>query len=236
MARRNEAERLLREGLYPSQIAARMNVSVKSVVQYLRTQVGEGSLRLSDLYFSWPPQKREILQKAGRKYYPDDRLLSMNDLSRDDFQLFNSLCIPRVFRGDLYEYVSDTEVAIHRLVRDRLEREFGLGEHGWWRKGIPKGIREKCASRREEDDDPCEEPYAYTTLIELKVTIINNWKLLKGELPTDYSANRKLLESHLNRLNRIRNSVMHPVKNRTWSDDDFYFARTICALFKSSST
>ena len=58
MARKNEAEQLLRQGLCPSEIAGRMGISVKSVVQYLRTQVGEGSLRLSDLYFSWPPEKR----------------------------------------------------------------------------------------------------------------------------------------------------------------------------------
>jgi hypothetical protein len=233
MARKNEAEKLLRNGLCPSEIARRMGISLKSVIQYLRTQVGEGSLRLTDLYFSWPPQKREILQKAGRGRYPDEYLLSANGLCRDDLELFQSLRSPRVFSGDLYEYVSLAEVAIHRLVRDRLKREFGPEEDGWWRKGIPSRIRMTCASRREEDDDPCEEPYAYTTLIDLVTVISKSWGLFETEVPKDYRVNRKQLESDLVRLNRIRNSVMHPVKERKWSEDDFVFVRRMCDLFGS---
>ena len=171
MARKEEAEQLLRQGLCPCEIAGRMGISVKSVIQYLRTQVGEGALRLSDLYFSWPPAKREILLKAGRGRYADIRLLSANGLSRDELELFQSLSSPRVFTGDLYEYVSAAEVAIHRLVRARLEREFGSDEDGWWRNGIPSHIRVKCVSRREEDEYPCETPYAYTTLIDLVAVI-----------------------------------------------------------------
>jgi hypothetical protein len=231
MARKNEVEHLLRQGLYPSQIAKRLGISVKSVVQYLRTQVGEGSLRLSDLYFSWPAAKREILDQASRRKYPDVHLLSANELSRDDLELFQSLSTRRVFAGDLYEHVSEAEVAIHRLVRSCLEREFGSGRDAWWREGIPSNIRSKCAARREEDEDPCDEPYAYTTLIDLRSVISNNWSLFGTEVPEEYRANRKQLESDLLRLNGIRNSVMHPVKERKWSEDDFVFVRRIRALF-----
>jgi hypothetical protein len=230
MARKNEAEQLLRQGLCPSEIAGRMGISVKSVIQYLRTQVGEGSLRLSDLYFSWSPTKREILQNASFGEYTD-RLLTANGLCRDELYLFLSVSGPYVFVGDLYEYVSMAEVGIHRLVRVRLEHEFGPDENGWWRKGIPSSIRVKCVSRREEDDDPCEEPYAYTTLIDLGGVISKNWGLFEAEVPKDYRANRKQLESDLVRLNKIRNSVMHPVKERKWSEDDFVFARRMCASF-----
>lgn len=66
MARKHEAEKLLREGSYPSEIARHMGISVKSVIQYLRTRVGEGSLRLSDVYFSWTPEKREVLGSTCR--------------------------------------------------------------------------------------------------------------------------------------------------------------------------
>jgi hypothetical protein len=231
MARKNEAEHLLRQGLYLSQIARRMGISVKSVVQYLRTQIGEGSLRLSDLYFSWPATKREILDQANRTKYPDVHLLSANDLSRDDLELFQSLKSRRVFAGDLYEHVSEAEVAIHRLVRSRLEREFSSGRDAWWRGGIPSSIREKCAVRREQDENPCDEPYAYTTLIDLVPVISKNWSLFVAEVPKEYRTNRKQLESDLVRLNGIRNSVMHPVKERKWSEDDFVFVRRIRALF-----
>src|ERR671924_352935 len=97
MARKNEAEQLLRQGYYPASIAREMRISVRSVIQYLQTRVGEGALRLSDLYFSWPPEKREVMQHArqgGRAAGPQ---LSANDLTRDDLYLFQSLRNSRVF-------------------------------------------------------------------------------------------------------------------------------------------
>ncbi len=74
-----------------------------SVIQYLCTRVGDGSLRLSDVYFSWPPERREVLQRAGRGKYPDDHLLSSNGLCRQELELFQSLRNRRVFSGDMYE-------------------------------------------------------------------------------------------------------------------------------------
>lgn len=227
MARKNDAEKLLRDGSCPSEIANHMGVSVKTAIQYLCTQVGEGTLRLSDIYFSWPSEKRAILQQAGGGAYPDHRLLSANGLCSDEFDLFHSLRGRGVFRGDMYEYISEVEIALHQLVRMTLEREFGDGETGWWRSGIPKDIRKSCVSRREEDDEPCEQSYPYTTLIELSAIISKNWAVFKAVVPTEYAANRKELESALRRLNRIRNAVMHPVKERKWTEDDFEFVRSI---------
>jgi len=233
MARKHEAEKLLREGSCPSEIAGHMGISVKSVIQYLCTRVGEGSLRLSDVYFSWPPEKREVLQRAGRGKYPDDRLLSSNGLCREELELFESLRGRRVFSGDMYEYISEAEVAIHGLVRMILERDLGAEESGWWREGIPGSIRGKCALRREEDDEPCQAPYAYTTLIDLSTVISKNWTLFQSAVPREYAANRKQLESDLIRLNRIRNAVMHPVKERKWTEDDFEFVRRVSGQFKA---
>lgn len=233
MARKHAAEQLLRQGLCPSEIAGQMGISVKSVIQYLCTRVGEGSLRLSDLYFSWAPEKREALQQAGRGRYPDDRILSSNGLCREELELFESLRSRRVFSGDMYEYISEAEVAIHRLFRAILERELGVEESGWWRDGVPSNIRVKCASRREEDDEPCEAAYAYTTLIDLSTVISKNWTMFQEILRRGYAANRKQLESDLIRLNGIRNAVMHPVKERRWTEDDFEFVRRICGLFKA---
>lgn len=230
MARKDEAQEWLRDGLYPSAIAQRMDISARSVIQYLRTKVGEGTLRLSDVYFSWPAEKRQILQQAGRKKCADVRLLSANGLSREDLELFQSFRNSRIFAGDLYEYISLTELAIHRLARARLEREFGSREDGWWRKGIPSAIRIKCVSRREEDEDPAD-PFSYTTLIDLLSIISNNWPLFQTEVPDAYRSDRKKLASVLVRLNGIRNSVMHPVKKRKWSEDDFTFVRGMWTLF-----
>ena len=65
MARKHEAEVLLRAGHHPSAIATAMGISVKSVIQYLSTRVGEGGLLQSELYFSWSPELRAVLQEEG---------------------------------------------------------------------------------------------------------------------------------------------------------------------------
>jgi hypothetical protein len=233
MARKFEAEKLLKQGAHPLQVAKQMGISVNSAIQYLCTRVGEGSLRLSDIYFSWPPEKREILQHARRDGHIELRLLSSNGLSREELELFESLRKPNVFSGDMYDYVSAAEVTIHKLVRMVLEQSFGAEESGWWREGIPVSIREKCASRRELDDEPSGSSYAYTTLIDLSTIISKNWALFQGVVPKEYSGNRRQLEKDFNRLNGIRNGVMHPVKERKWTEEDFEFVRLVSAQFDS---
>ena len=89
-------------------------------------------------------------------------------------------------------------------------------------------------SQREEDQDPAEE-FAYTTLIDLLTVISKNWRLFQSEIPEQYRPDRKKLESDLTRLNGIRNSVMHPVKERRWSDDDFMFVRSLRNLFDGTA-
>jgi len=157
-----------------------------------------------------------------------------NGLCREELELFESLRSRGVFSGDMYDYVSKAEVAIHKLVRAILERALGAGENGWWREGIPVSVREKCASRRELDEHPSEHPYTYTTLIELSTIMSTKWELFQGRVPSPYPTNRKQLETDLRRLNGIRNAVMHPVKERKWTEDDFEFVRRISRQFKSA--
>lgn len=230
MARKHEAEQHLRDGLSPSDIASRMGITVSSVIQYLRTRVGEGALRFSDIYFAIPADKRDLLQMAlaqrdEQGSIPQHEMQSKN-LTREELDLFDSLRTHRVFAGDMYEYISDVELTLHSWVRRTLENEFGAGELEWWRNGIPSGIRSKCAARREEDEDPSDEVFAYTDLIDLAKIVNKHWELFRGMLPKEYSQNRKHLDRDFARLNRIRNAVMHPVKQRKWSEDDFQFVRT----------
>jgi predicted transcriptional regulator len=226
MARKHEAEQLLKEGMCPAAIAGRMGISTKSVIQYLRTRVGEGALRLSDLYFSWSPEQRRILQEAVEDPTSKGQL-EVERLTLDDLECFQSLRDSSVFYGDMYEHVSSIEISLHRLMRKVLQRSFGAEEMGWWRGGIPENIRVKCVSRREEDDEPAVEAFAYTTFIDLSRIILCNWNLFRPELPKRYQSDRKRLEGDLTRLNRIRNAVMHPVKGRKWSEDDFEFVRHV---------
>ena len=125
---------------------------------------------------------------------------------------------------------------MHQLVRSLLEREYGPTADDWWRKGIPSPIRVKCVSRREEDEDPAQDPYAYTTILDLVTIVAKNWALFQNELPNDYASNRKQFENDLARLNGIRNSVMHPVKERKWSDDDFVFVGQMWSLLRRTKS
>lgn len=101
MARKHQAERLLLSGLEPVVIAHRMGVSFGSVAQYLRTRVGEGSIRHSDIYFTIPKPKRQILQEAlkSKAQIGYINLKSIgNDITREEIDFFESLRDRRVFR------------------------------------------------------------------------------------------------------------------------------------------
>ena len=101
----------------------------------------------------------------------------------------------------------------------------------FWRKGIPAPVRKRCQERREEDDEPSA-PFRYTTLIDLAEIIDKKWSLFQPVLPKHYMSNKQLLSSDFTRLNRIRNTVMHPVKRREWSEDDFEFTKRLRATFE----
>jgi hypothetical protein len=239
MARKQEAEKLLRNGRSPAEIAEEMGVSLATAIQYLRLQVGEGTLRFSDIYFAIPAAKRKELQLVAERKasigYVDTRMLKEQGLSREEFELFSRLRRRHVFAGDMYEFVSETELSLHELVRSKLEEAFGTEETGWWRKGVPADIRTVCVSRREQDDEPAASPFAYTDLVHLFKIIDRNWNLFVALLPKHYASSKKTLESELARLNRIRNSVMHPVKGKKWSEADFEFVRRLRETFVNPS-
>jgi predicted transcriptional regulator len=233
MSRKIEAEELLKHGLLPSEIASRMGISVASVVQYLRTRVGEGALRLSEIYFYLPPEKRELLKRASENSPDGLDVLRQKGLTREELDLYNDVHKRSAFAGDLYEHVSETELAIHDMVSRTLKQAFGETEEGYWRKGVPVQIRKKCQDRREEDEEPCDSPFQYTTLIELSQIIKKNWNLFQTKLPKGYSSDGARIAKDLSRLNWIRNAVMHPVKRRRWSEADFQFASKLRAAFQS---
>jgi len=225
MARKNEAESYLLEGYYPSQIAQAMNVSVATVIQYLRLRVGEGGIRFSDIYFSWPAEKRAVLKNVAEDPHLHRENLKQNGLTKEECMLYLLLQGSESFNGDMYQHVSAAEVILHRLVKVVLSNEFGGSEQGWWRKGVPTNIRLVCVERRELDEDPIESAFAYTTLINLAELIEKNWKLFSELLPAVYRIDRKKFVHDIRRLNQIRNSVMNPVKRRAWQETDFEFVR-----------
>jgi hypothetical protein len=243
MARRNDAGRYLLEGLSPQQIVLRMGITLSSVRQYLCTLVGEGLLTNSDIAFSIA--ERHLIEEAIRNSATQDvsegpfknvrmaqqlRTTLFEQGHKIPLDLVELYLVTRDARPDLYALICQIEVGLHRLVKRTLEAEYGSR---WWREGIPEPTRKNCQGRREEDAAPLDEAYYYTTFIELKSIIDNNWRIFSKALPKALSANKQDLLQRFQRINGIRNTVMHPVKVITEYEDDYRFARSLLSDLSS---
>lgn len=227
---RHDATVLLLSGHTLDEISRQLKQPISKVIQHLRLQAGEGDVKLSEIFFAISPEKRAALEAmieqngtsspAALQKQPEAQGFEWHELD-----LYCRLRSPGVFRGDLYEYLADTEVALHRMVRATLVTEFGREEGQWWRQGVPTEIRKACVQAREEDPEPVEDVFVYTTLIHLARIIDQNWTLFPARLPPELAQNKKRLSREFTRLNFIRNAVMHPVKGRAWGREDFAFVR-----------
>jgi hypothetical protein len=230
MNRKDQAADLLREGLPPSEIAQRMATSPAQVMQYLCVKVGEGDLRRSDIAFSLPHEVRAAIEQAiestgSTSPFVISRALQQIGVSanRIDIGVYVHYRRARVVLGDMYELIRTLEVRLHTFIKQAFIAEFA--EEQWWRSGIPDTIRAECAALLEKDPEPAEEPYRYTHLIHLREILDKRWPILSRYLPKPLLNQKKDVLERLLRLNRIRNAVMHPVRNTVISEEDFEFVR-----------
>jgi hypothetical protein len=121
--------------------------------------------------------------------------------------------------------VRNIEVRLHRFIKEVFIQEHG--EENWWRGGIPDRIRADCAATRERDNEPASDAYCYTTLMNLREILDKQWSVLSQHLPKSLQGDKKAFLDELKRLNGIRNSVMHPVRNDSFSENDFEFVRSL---------
>jgi predicted transcriptional regulator len=237
MARKHEAVNWLKQGLSPSEIAKEMGVTVSTIMGYLYNQVGEGAIRRSDILFTIDPNIRGLIESIIGKIestywysiYKEAKEMGWK-LDIQNLKIYLELRDARVALGDMYEYISDIEIGLHNLIKDILISEYS--SKNWWRKGIPKDIRAKCAALREEDPEPASDAYAYTDFINLSKILQKQWNVFREFLPKNLSSNRRKFLSRLEKLNHIRNCVMHPVKNIEITDQDFFFVREFLTDFK----
>jgi hypothetical protein len=201
MGRPQDVAKLVRSGSTPAEIARTLGVSEATVVGYLHRAIGEGALRRSDVYFS-VARERRVSDPTLKNWYSD----------------------PCHALGDMYEDLRGIEIAIHGIIRNALVAQYGDGENGWWRNGIPENVRVKCQERRERDPAEPTDAFCYSDLIDLDAIIEHEWSLLQDLFP-QYRSNRKQLSKDLRRLNQVRNKVMHPVRNWIPTEEDFDFAR-----------
>lgn len=195
-------------------------------MQYLSLLVGEGTLSRSDILQSISRPTREIVDELYEKLgnpsaheILDAAAKSPEPTTTPD--LITYLELRDAVLVDMYERIRRIELLLHGHVKRTLLKEFG--EEGWWREGIPAAIRANCAALRETDPDPAPEPFNYTMFIQLKEIFEFQWELLSGILSKEMQGNRKEFRSALDRLNIIRNCVMHPVRMAHMQDDDFAF-------------
>lgn len=238
MAKKHRAAELLKENYSIPEIAAELSISISTVVQYLYSQVVEGAIKRSDILFSISAEERQAMENAIQQagtdtdFYAVGKALSAADhrMSQEMIRIYLNLRSSRVSMGDMYELISEIETTLHDFVKKELINEFGSGEDGWWRQGIPSKIRALCAASREEDPEPAEEPYCYTNFIHLQEIIDKHWAIFSRILPSDIVKEKRRFLNGLGRLNHIRNSIMHPVKRIPVTEDDFVFVRQYRAL------
>jgi helix-turn-helix protein len=235
MGVRDEVVKMLKQGLSPVEIARQRNVTLSTIIGYLDQMIGRGLIRRSDVLFSIPLEIRRPIQERLSDSMSQSSSAIIGRLQRRGFiidedylWLVQHYGSARYALGEIYEDIRTIEVELHKLIKQALEKEFGTGEAGWWRQGIPVDVRTDCNTKRESDSVYASEPYCYTTIIHLK-KIINkqgNWKTIREHLRLKESDRNKLSE-HLDKLNQIRNQVMHPVRGEVPSEDDFEFIRSL---------
>jgi hypothetical protein len=130
----------------------------------------------------------------------------------------------------MYVFLSELEQTLHTQIRAVLEKQHGHSDKEWWMRGVPKKVREKCATARENDPEAYKQSahlYSYTTLIQLKDILESpdNEKLFRKHLPASVANDLKGFFGDLTRLNGIRNQVMHPVRDEPPTETEFVFVR-----------
>jgi predicted transcriptional regulator len=232
LARKDEAMKLLRDGLPPTEIAKRLHISTAAVMTYLCLKIGEGELRRSDIAFSLPREVRAAIEQAIEKTGSLNAAVVTRHMKRQgvnanrlDVGIYINYRRARVVLGDMYELIRTLELRLHSFVKDAFVAEFG--EEDWWRSGIPDTIRAECAALREKDPEPAEDAFCYTHLINIREILDKRWPVLSKYMPKHLLNGKKDILERLLRLNRVRNTVMHPVRNAVLSEDEFEFVRDL---------
>lgn len=227
---------LLRAGNSPSRIARELHVPLGAVMNHLYRLVGEGTLRRSDILFTFDSDARkkieQIVQERGTVQFGKVRRYLQAagyDIDSDDLRLYLKLRDARVDLGDTYELIRDLELNLHKFIRQALVHEYG--DENWWREGVPLHVREDCALVNERDPEPASDLFCYTTIMHLFMVLDKKWTTLSEFLPPKWRSDKQAFLTDLKRLNGIRNKVMHPVKGYVITEEDYDFLRQMHAGF-----
>jgi hypothetical protein len=240
VGRPDDVARLTKQGRTPSQIAADLGgLNINSVKGYLSRAIGEGHMRMSDVFFALQDQAGTqiepfLRENPGASFWEIRNHVHEHgsQLEWDDLQLYLQLRAQGVAWGDLYAMLAQLERTIHARVRVALIERFGPDEKQWWDKGVPEQIREHCERRRSESrEQPLLSPYYYTTFPNLIDIIDNQWPLLEPHLPPSLAYSKGAMKDCLHQVNRIRNRAMHPVRSAPPTKSELEFVRHVSEQF-----
>jgi hypothetical protein len=137
-----------------------------------------------------------------------------------------------------YDKITDIEKRLHNFIRDSLIKEFGDSEQEWWVQGVPLNVRMECQVMCERDNRK-NPPYNYTYLINLIEILDKNWNIFEPHyqcISTEYRSKREFLNC-LNKLNNIRNTIMHPIREQEGiPEDDSQFLDSFCNIILEFSS
>lgn len=238
MASRRETIRLLRQGLLPADIAKIRERSISTVTQHIRHQLGEGEVRPVEIILAFKEERGDRLDALFNKhrnhtYRTFEKHAVALGITYEESRLYYDIRQSAALRGDIYVYVSDIELTLHRIVRDTLITTFGNDESGWWRQGVPASVRRACVQSREDDPDPVPDPFCYTTFIHLSDIIDARWALFNQVFR---GQGKKQLMDWLRQLNHLRNAVMHPVKRKAWRPAELRALKALHELIRNISS
>lgn len=184
----------------------------KMSIEYLYTEAEKAMLEVWEDYYGVGALFRDFQTQLVIYLYRHNSLLEEFSFGRASF-----------YPGVIYELIKDIEALLHRFVKEKLIESFGDGEENWWVNGVPANIRVRCQSTREQDMERFE-AYTYCYLVELKDIILKNWSIFRPyfEDKEKGMVKKEKQMAWLDRLNSIRNLVMHPIR-RSLTEEETSF-------------
>jgi hypothetical protein len=229
MARIHDVARLIKSGYSPGEIERELQISFGSVKQYLFSSIGAGLIQGSEVIFSIPVDVRGIIEATiqetnSTNWFGVFKKAQANGhaLDPDVLKLYLGFRNEMALMKDMYWYISNIEVVLHRAIKSVLVAKYG--PELWWHDGIPLPIRTFCVSLKEQDTEFQHESYCYTTFIHLQEILDKKWPLFSTYLPNSAIKDKQRFLGYFTMLNQIRNKVMHPVKEFIPTEDEFILA------------
>lgn len=221
----------------PAEVGRALGIPTQIIIQCLFIAIGEGLIRESELFFILAKKYEGLsetfssdeMESVAKKHWENvikAKIFPANS-DPDEIKLFRSYRKRKAYLGDMFLYLSELERTLHQRVESILKKKFGVEERQWWKKGVKDTVRVDCARAREFDDESVDHAYHFTNFIHLKKIIQHQQKLFVPRLPQSVAENLEQFFDDMTRLNRIRNQVMHPVREKEPTEEDFRFVREL---------